>query len=189
LEKEATMNRRNALSLIAFGAFVPSIAIAQERHPSEERHSSEGGLGQAARNYMQNTLEVGSISLAASRIAQEKARNPLVRHFANYETAEQEGVAEVLKSLGATPPSQESEDQTRAVRGLNRLSGLRFDAAYLHAQAQGHDRLLRIQNDFIATGQDPMLGNIARLIRGKVEEHIDMIRAMREQATRPVARR
>ncbi len=169
------MDRRNALTLIALSSFVPSIAFGQERRLPAEK------LGETAEKYLHDTLEVGGLSLAVSRIALEKAGNGWVKKFANYETAEQEGIANIFKTLGGQPPSETSEEHLKTVRDLSALSGERFEAAYLQAETQGHERLLHIQDGFIAKGQDPLLGDMAKLIRGRVEEHIDLIHTIRDE--------
>ena len=167
------MQRRSALSLIALGAIVPTLAFGQEQR-------LEGGkLGEAANTYLRNTLEVGALALAASRIAQEKATNLWVKKFANYETAEQEGVANIFKTSGAEPPSESTENQLPQVRELRGLSGRRFEEHYLQGQHDGHEHLLRIQDAFIKTGEDPYIADMAKLIRGRVEEHLDLIAAIR----------
>jgi putative membrane protein len=44
-------------------------------------------------------MAMGSLSLAVSRIAAQKASFPKLKEFARFEIAEQETVADVLKSL------------------------------------------------------------------------------------------
>jgi hypothetical protein len=51
----------------------------------------------------------------------------------------------------------------------------------MQGQAEGHQKLLRIQEDFIKSAQATVLASIAALIRGRVEEHIDLIQAIRDQ--------
>ncbi len=165
------MQRRSALTLLGLGAIIPAIAYAQER--------GESKLGAAAEKYIENTLEVGALSLATSQIAQEKAGNPWVKRFANYETAEQEGLAKIFGSLGGRPPAAATEDRLAEVRDLRNLSGERFEETYLNVQRDGHEKLLRIQDNFIKAGEDPMIADMAKLIRGRVEEHIDLIAAIR----------
>jgi putative membrane protein len=164
------MHRRNALTLIALGAVAPTFAMAQER-----------GFGEAAQRYMLDTLEVGGIALATSRIATERARDPWVKKFALYETEEQERVAAILQSLGAQPPSNERLQKQDAVRQLGDLQGTRFEVSFLQAQEEGHEKLLRIQDQFIGGGQNRDLQNVAKLIKGRVQEHIDLIRTIRQQ--------
>ncbi len=164
------MNRRLMLSMIAMGATVPTLAIAQDRR-----------LGESAERYMRNTLLTGSVALATSQVAEERARNPWVKKFATYEREEQEGLAQILESLGATPARRQEAEQEDAVRRLRDNRGERFEMEYLEAQAEGHQKLLRIQEEYISSGRNDELQNIAKLVRGRVQEHIDLIRTIREQ--------
>src|SRR4051812_32837829 len=64
----------------------PAPAAAEQPGPAETKH-------------MQDTLRVGSLSLATSRIAVTKAENVMLKQFAQFEVAEQETIAAVLKSM------------------------------------------------------------------------------------------
>src|SRR5262249_23079310 len=134
-----------------------------------------------AARYVRDTLQIGGLALAASRIAQEKANTPWVKRFANFETAEQEGVARVLSPLVSDQPPEEDEERKRTLQELNGLSGEKFEQSYMQAQADGHQKLLRVQDDYIKGSQATVLASIAALIRGRVEEHINLIQAIRDQ--------
>ncbi len=110
------MQRRKALTLIALGGVSPALAFAQGGG-----REAGGNLDDATRRYMQNTLEIGSVALATSRIAQQRARDPWVRKFASFEISEQEGVAKVFTSLGAQAPAKERTEEQDAVRQLQNL--------------------------------------------------------------------
>lgn len=166
------MHRRDILKLVAVGAVIPSVALAQRR---------DDRVSEAVERYIEDTLAIGGIALSTSQLARERARSRWVKKFAEYETEEQEGVSSILKSLGARPPAEAREEKREARNDLRELSGERFEEAYLEAQAEGHERLLRVQNDFIKTGRDEDLQPIAKLIRGRVQEHIDLIRTIRDQ--------
>ena len=176
------MHRRSALTVIALGAIVPTIAFGEQQGRSERR------LGAAADKYLRDTLDAGALALATSRIAQEKASNAWVKRFANYETSEQEGVAAIFSTLGGQPPSEASENLLAQVRDLRGLSGERFEESYLQGQHDGHEHLLHIQDEFIRTGDDPLIADMAKLIRGRVEEHLNLIAAIRGEL-RAYARR
>ena len=167
------MQRRSALTLIGLTAIVPAIAFGQERR------SPSGKRGEAAEKYLQKTLQIGALALATSKIAQEKATNAWVKRFANYETSEQEGIANVFSTLGGEPPAQATEDRLSKVRDLRGLSGERFEESYLQDQHDGHEQLLHIQDEFIKTGDEPMIADMAKLIRNRVEEHLNLIAAIR----------
>src|SRR5580658_6593349 len=53
----------------------------------------------AHQKHIKDTMTVGSLSLMLSRIAQTKANHPLVKQFVEFEIAEQETVADVLKAF------------------------------------------------------------------------------------------
>jgi hypothetical protein len=169
------MHRRHALTFMAFSALAPTLALAQQRQ------SRQDGFAENAAKYVRDTLQIGSLALATSRVSQEKANTPWVKRFANFETAEQEGVAHILSPLVSQQPSEEDEERKRVLRELNGLSGEKFEQSYMQGQAEGHQKLLRIQDDFIKDAQATVLASIATLIRGRAEEHIDLIQAIRDQ--------
>src|SRR5215468_3503413 len=66
--------------------------------------------------YIRETSAIGALSLAVSRIAKEKAETDDLKEFAQLEVAEQETLADVLKSLrspgrmdGTSQPPSEAE--------------------------------------------------------------------------------
>jgi len=139
---------------------------------------------------MQQTMAVGSLSLAVSRVAAQKAHFPKLREFAHLETAEQETVADILKSLQSpglvngtvTHPSEAELEEHLDSAGRETLQKMRsaqagamFDRAYLDAQTAGHRQLLRIQDDYLRSGGNPDNINVAKLARGMIKEHLQML--------------
>ena len=49
--------------------------------------------------HMQETMRLGTMALETSLIAQQKAQNAELKGFAVFEVQEQEGLAEVLRSM------------------------------------------------------------------------------------------
>jgi putative membrane protein len=141
--------------------------------------------------YIRETLAIGSLSLALSRMAQEKAQTDDVKEFAQLETAEQEALADVLRSLehpgpvdGAVkPPSEAEVEQHLDRRGREKLdkmraapAGTEFDREYLAAQATGHLELLRIQENYLNSGRSNRdVINAAKLTRNVIKEHLQLL--------------
>ncbi|MGA7324490.1 MAG: DUF4142 domain-containing protein [Rhodomicrobium sp.] len=169
------MQRRNALTLIALSTIVPTAVFGRDRARHEER------LEETEERYIEDTLALGDISLATSRLAQRNVHHRRVRTFAEYETAEQELIGSLLRSFGGRVPAEAREERRDEARDLRELRGERFDEAFLDAQAEGHEHLLRVQNEFIKTGRDDDLQTIAKLIRGRIQEHVDLIQKIRDQ--------
>jgi predicted outer membrane protein len=181
------MNRRSLLTSAAFAAVVPAFvsipALAQTASPP----------GDAEKKHGEETKKVGSLSLATSRVALDKASDPMVKEFAKWEVAEQETIADILKSMetdgkaeGALKPPSEAEVEamldSEGKAGLDKLkgaSGKEFDKAYVTAQLDGHKKLLTIQEDYLKIGQNREHLSVTKLARGQIKEHIDHLDALK----------
>ena len=178
------MNRRHMLTttvaLAALPAMLASVARAQGTAMAPEKKHAE------------DTKKVGSLSLATSRVAKEKATDPMVKAFAGWEVAEQETIADILKSMesegkaeGALKPPSSSEVEAMldaegkaTLDKLKAASGAEFDHAYVTAQLDGHRKLLAIQEEYLKVGQNREHLSVTKLARGQIKEHIDHLQMM-----------
>jgi putative membrane protein len=55
---------------------------------------------------------------------------------------------------------------------LEGLSGAEFDAAYVAANLEGHQKLLAIQEEYLTNGSNREHLSVAKLARGQITEHI-----------------
>lgn len=176
------MDRRDTLKLagragltLLTATLAPTLVLAQ-------RGDERDRLGDAEERQVRETLELGAISLETSRLAKERAREPWVKKFAEYEVAEQETVGELLRAMGAKLSQEARENRQQIRQDLRAASaGREFEDIYLEVQAKGHDELLRVQEDYIRTGRDADHLVLTKLLRGQIKEHIDMIRTIRQQ--------
>jgi putative membrane protein len=176
--------RRTVLITLAAAAATSSFAQTQQgRSPGADAGPDD--------HYIRQTLAAGSLSLAVSRIAEEKLRTDDLKEFAQMEVTEQETLADVLKSLqnpGATdgtmkPPSEAEVEQHLDQRGREELEKMRaapadteFDREYLKTQTNGHLELLRIQEAYLASGPNNLnFINVAKLTRAMIREHLQLL--------------
>jgi putative membrane protein len=178
------MNRRHMLKTTVAMATLPTMmaasAFAQDGNiDAEKKHAAE-------------TKKVGTLSLATSRIAQKTATNPMLKAFAGWEVAEQETIADILKSMesggkaeGALKPPSDAEvnemldaDGRAMLEKLKSATGADFDGAYLVAQLDGHKKLLAIQEEYLKVGKNREHLNVTKLARGQIKEHIDHLEMM-----------
>ena len=176
--------RRTVLVALAAAAAHSSFAQTQSG-------PTPGGDAGPDEQYLRETSAVGSFSLAASRLAHEKAQTDDLKEFAQLEAAEQETLADVLKSLRnpslidgtVKPPSDAEVEQYLDRRGREKLekmraapAGTEFDREYLAAQATGHLELLRIQETYLNSGRNNRdFINAAKLARGMIKEHLQLL--------------
>lgn len=146
---------------------------------------------EAVTQHRRRTMAAGALSLATSRVALAKAKNPLVKQFAEFETAEQETIGDILKGLmtsGSKPsgdikaPTEPEIDANLDAKGKDLLQKMRtmkagpeFDRDYVKAQIEGHHQLLDFQADYLKVADDLDETNVAKLARGMIKEHLTLL--------------
>jgi putative membrane protein len=197
------MNRRLLLAWIAMlpasrvvaqSTSPPAPAPAQTIAPPAPAPSE---MSDAQRKHIKDTMAVGSLSLLLSRIAKSKVSHPLLKQFVDFEIAEQETVAGILKAIqtNAAPtgsvqaPSdadlmQNLDDAGKAsaekLRALR--AGSEFDRDYIRYEVEGHRKLLDIQEVYLKAPDNLDQTNVAKLARGMIKEHLTLLADMDKAA-------
>ena len=201
------MLRRN---LVAFAAALPLAAIASQSFaqtgtavpsqpaPAADAPNAGGAMGEAEMTHAQQTSMVGALSLMQSRLALQNAEHEQVQAFAQFEVTEQETIADILAGIQAgaaevsgqvTPPADADlqamidENGQATLAELEGLTGAEFDAAYIAANLDGHQQLLAIQEEYLATGTNREHVNVTKLARGMIIEHIAHLEALQMATT------
>ncbi|TCR68254.1 DUF4142 domain-containing protein [Bosea sp. BK604] len=158
------MNRRSLIQSALAASLVPTSVLGQSSQTTtslEAKHASE-------------TLEAGTVALETSRVAMNKATDANVKRFAQFEAAEQETVAAVIKDAArisdAPKPSGDGKAMIDTLASLP--AGKSYDLAYVKGQIDGHNLLLQIQEAYLSTGKDATHRSIAALARGHIKEHL-----------------
>jgi uncharacterized protein (DUF305 family) len=204
--------------LAALGAAMATPAFAQGTQPSTAQPSgaqnsaqraqpmqaqpmqAHGAMGRAEMEHMERTMKLGAAALATSRVALEKAGNERVKMFAQFEVAEQETIADILKSMQRAdanvtgsvnkPADQEVRGQLddmgrRMVEQLDRVQrGAAFDREYVQGQIVGHRGLLEAQEDYLRSGKNREHVSVAKLARGQIKEHLALLEMMQRELGR-----
>lgn len=177
------MDRRNAL--MAFSGMLTTAAlVAVPRRPALAQTAANSGVPERLTmvGYKAETLKAGNFSKQISQLAITKASHPKVRQFAQFETAEQTAVAQVLTDTTNPPPLPLDTRQAEIMGQLQAQFGKAFDAAYIQSQVIGHQQLFEIQQAFL---RDAMAGQeyepIAVLARMVIEMHQTMLQDLRNE--------
>ncbi|CAO4152410.1 DUF4142 domain-containing protein [Methylorubrum extorquens] len=199
------MDRRLVITTVAAAIAMPSLSLSAfaQNSPSsasEKTGNTAAAMGEAEAKHAADTSTVGGMSLEASRIALKKAQNPKVKEFAQLEVAEQETIADVLKSMRdqSTPasgqvkaPSAEVVQTNLDAKGKQMMeklqkaeAGAGFDKEYIQGQIQGHQELLQIQETYLKSGRDRENLNMTKLMRGQIKEHLTLLQDIEKQLGR-----
>lgn len=169
------MNRREAGRALVMGT-MGTIAVAL---PAAVLAQGMPGLGAPETEHATDTLKVGGLALKTSQLAQSKAKAFRVVEFAEFEVAEQTMIAQIIQeATGMAPPAPDARDQA-TLAAMQRLSGKAFEAGYVAAQIDGHNKLLAIQERYLATGRNADFRHVAMLARGQIKEHLKLLSDIR----------
>jgi putative membrane protein len=209
------MHRRIVLTGLAAAAASGAIAQTQQPSPIQATpqqagsqsgsaaggvYASAGPMGQAEVQHLQQTLANGTVALQTSEIALQKAQNPKVKQFAQFERDEQTTIAEVLRSIqepaatassgaagsgartAATAPEIPA-DKARMMEQLQQANaGPEFDRLYVLGQLQGHQELLQMQERYLqGNSSNREHTNVAKLTRGHIREHIAVLQEIQKE--------
>ncbi|WP_201859538.1 DUF4142 domain-containing protein [Microvirga soli] len=156
---------------------------------------------QADRQYIQQALALGTVSLQQSNFALSKAQNPRVKQFAEFEVGEQNLLAEIMHSFAdpnatasttrgaqaaaSTAPELPAKDAQAMERLSKAEAGAAFDKDYVALQIQGHQELLKLQESYLKQGSgNRETTNVAKLARGQIQEHLTMLQDMQKELGR-----
>jgi len=156
---------------------------------------------QAERQYIQQALALGTVSLQQSNFALSKAQNPRVKQFAEFEIGEQNLLADIMHSFtdpnatasttrgaqaaASTAPELPAKDSQAMERLSKAGAGASFDKDYVALQIQGHQELLKLQEDYLKQGSgNRETTNVAKLARNQIQEHLAMLQDIQKDLGR-----
>jgi putative membrane protein len=180
------MNRRSISLALAGASLLPVSAMAQGATGGGAMNRSPGPgaapqantppanmTSMAPDQLVKMTHEAGGFSLATARVGMEKASNPDVKRFANFEVREQEGMAQAMKMAGHNlPDPQFGGEKYQTLQRLQAANGAEFDRMFLQVQEQGHQELLNLTTA-MAGSQAPMPDKLMALLASdRIREHM-----------------
>jgi putative membrane protein len=90
-------------------------------------------------------------------------------------------------AAGKLKPPSDSEarqhiprEEQGTLQKMEQMDGKGFETAYVRAHTDGHQKLLRIQEEYLASGRDPAHLIIAKLARGQIKEHLQLLADLRD---------
>lgn len=123
----------------------------------------------------------GDFATATSELAAAKAKNRMVKTFAQLEIAEQAAVA---KAFGSKPGAAGlSEKHAAVVEKLQAAEGAQFDLMYVDGQIDGHEELLAIHKTYARSGHDPMARGASIVGVTGIQSHLVMLKTIKSMLT------
>lgn len=145
-------NRRSILASAAALAVAPIVtAVAQSspREASETPTMPDVSGVRTAQEFAAGVIGPAELSLATSKIAVERATNPMAKEFAGFELTEAIAVTTVLKELGTPVPAPDAMAQATLAKIKDAHEGAAFDRDYITAQLENHKFLRALATAYL----------------------------------------
>ncbi|MGH8243246.1 MAG: DUF4142 domain-containing protein [Steroidobacteraceae bacterium] len=128
------------------------------------------------KSFIKKAAQGGMAEVEAGELAANKATNQEVRKFgmtmAKEHGAANKKLADLAKSKGIQLPSTMGEEHMETLEALQATNGPRFDAKYMEDMVKGHEEMLQLLKNEIASGQDAAVKAFAQEMLPTVESHL-----------------
>ncbi|MGI8503684.1 MAG: DUF4142 domain-containing protein [Hassallia sp.] len=120
--------------------------------------------------------------IQTSKLALQKSKNKSVRDYAQMmikqHTESSKELKPIAQSKKVTLPTTIGPENTALLTSLKKVSGSKFDQAYLEGQVQAHTKTQAEYQKYLDQGQDPQLKAFATKISPLVAQHLQMAQKM-----------
>jgi len=125
-----------------------SLVVSAGLMSAPAAHGQKGQSGQtgtAQDSFLNKAMEMNQAEINLSKMAQNKADNPMVKEFADMMVEDHTQVLDELRKVAGgsqSEPSMTKEHQQMSDK-LSRLSGAAFDKAYMDAMVRNHQQAIQ----------------------------------------------
>ena len=174
-------------SLLSLGSMVliSSVAFAQvatTNSPSSTMQQPTPGLAATDSEFMKKLAQGGMAEVDAGRLATEKGTEARVRNFAQQMVTDHaqnnEQLRALAKSLDVELPGPADPVHRIETTRLSSEEGSRFDADYIKAQVEDHEKVARLLQSEIDSGQNSSVRQFAQKTLPVVKHHLEMAKQL-----------
>ncbi|MBV7481846.1 DUF4142 domain-containing protein [Bordetella sp. BOR01] len=184
------MKLRNlTLGMFAAGAMLVTGASMAQSQPSTPAPATQEAAKQQLdgddKDFLENAAQAGHAEIEGSKMAQEKAKNPDVKAFADKMVQDHTKVGQELAALasqkGYTPPEGPSLIQKAKIKTLS-LTDDGFDEMYIdQIGVSAHEGAVKLFQDASANAKDPDVKAFAAKNLPALQEHLAMAKELQEK--------
>lgn len=163
---------------LAVAALASLGSAALAKPPMSSMHHSNTMSNATDRAFTKTAAMGGTAEIALSKVALMKSKDPHVKKFAKMMVHDHmilgHGLA-VTAAANHLPAPMVMDAEHRAIRAkLMRLSGQKFDNAYMSAMIIDHAKTVNLFQNEIAHGQNIHVTNLAAKNVGLIQNHLQM---------------
>jgi putative membrane protein len=174
---------RVPLLLISF-VIVPFAWAQQSQNQSQNQNQSQK-QNQAISAFVKQAAETNAAEIAMAEVAQERASNDNVKHYAKHLQQEHELATERLQQIAQKKnvdvPNEPNRMHKEQTNRLSQLQGAEFDKAYIDAQVKAHQQAIRVFEQQAKSAQDAEIRQYAQMHLPTLREHLEQAQLLQKQ--------
>jgi putative membrane protein len=138
-------------------------------------------LSASSKTYVEQAAMTDLFEVQSSKLALKQSKNSQVKNFAKQMITDHGKSTAQLKSilrkdkLEVKPPMKLDQEHAKLLKDLQGAKGAKFDKLYAQIQTQGHEKALKLHQDYAQGGDQPDLKNFAGDVSKVVEMHLNHI--------------
>lgn len=161
-------------------AFVPPASDGTRQPEADNGHdySMPTPNAKTGQDFCLGVIGPATLSAAASRLAVDKATDPAIRQFANFELREAVAVVAILENLNGPAPTLDASAQGFLEKLRTTPAGADFDRAYMTAELANHEFLRDLADSYLknsagnADAGETHARHLAALAMTAFKEHV-----------------
>ena len=184
----------STLCIFSFGAAMTFTAAAQEgsNQASTSSGKQSAGMGDTDSTFVKKAAQGGMAEVELGQLATRKASSEEVKKFGQRMVDDHSKANEQLKQVAAeknidVPQQLDAKDKATKAR-LEKLSGERFDKAYMKDMVRDHQKDVAEFQRASKIAKDPAIKNFAQQTLPTLQDHLkeaQKIAPKQQQAERP----
>ena len=173
--------RRTALAaaIVSLGFALPAMAQTGSM-------SKAASLSSADKSFMQKAAQGGMAEVQLGQLATQKASSDQVKQFGQRmvgdHTKANDQLKQIASSKGATLPTELSSNDKREMDRLSKLSGAKFDKAYMDLMVSDHKKDVSEFKSEASKAHDPDVKDFASSTLPTLEEHLQLAQSADQAA-------
>jgi putative membrane protein len=168
------MLSKAAIAAIFSTILLVGVTFAQQMKQTTK--SNNDTLSSLDRSFISSAEEANLAEIETAKIVEQKATDPAVKDFANRMVTDHTQASHELKALakstGVTLPAEPTAAKANQKDEWQKLSGAKFDDAYLRDQLEDHKQVISVFENEIEHGQNEAVKDYAEKTLPTLQDHI-----------------
>jgi putative membrane protein len=177
----------NVFKLTVAAAVAAFLAFSHSGYAQDKAAKAKAKLSAADQQALTRLAQGDLAEIAAAKLAQQKAQQPLVKVYAGQLVTQHQqmldGARQVARAKGIKAPTAPDAKHQAALKSLQKASGAEFDRAFLGQMVKDHEEMLALAQKTAKEAKDSSLKAHAQAGVEHIRGHLEQARQLHGDAS------